>query len=44
MTDRVEEKNCILKFTKLRYYLCNKAYDAVVHILVFSFKILEEVL
>jgi hypothetical protein len=44
MTDRVEEKNRILKFTKLRYYLCDNAYDVVAHILVFSFKTLEEVL
>lgn len=44
MTDRVEEKNRVLKFTKLRYYLCDKAYDAVAHILVFGFETLEEVL
>jgi hypothetical protein len=44
MTDRVEENNRVLKFTKLRYYLCDKAYDAVAHILVFGFETLEEVL
>ena len=42
--DRVEEKTRVLKFTKLRYYLRDKAYDAVAHILVFSFETLEEVL
>jgi hypothetical protein len=44
MTDGIKEKNRVLKFTKLGYYLCDKAYDAVANILVFRFETLEEVL
>ena len=41
--DRVQKKDRVLKFTKLRDYLCYKAYDTVANILVSGFETLEEV-
>jgi hypothetical protein len=37
-----KKKGCVLKFTKLGYYLCDQAYDAVTNILVFGIETLEE--
>jgi hypothetical protein len=41
--DGVKKKGRVLKFTKLGYYLCDQACDAVANIFVFGLESFEEV-